>query len=357
MNKTTKVLLALVVIVLVIWVIKANTGKPVTSGKTVKIGVVAPLTGGASGYGLPLIKGIELARQDIKGANNSYEVVFEDDASTPANAANAAQKLINVNKVDAVITTTSGTGNAVKPIATAAGIPHICVCTDTRIVDNKTNFTYLVLPDLEAKAWADEVKLSNPKKIAIIWQNHPGFVVIVEPLKKLLSEAGISVVFEEKYEPSQKDFKTVLAKAAAAKPDTYFIGGFPPSVDVIGKELKNLGIKNYGGIGTYAISPDPSTFDGAWFTDVALADQAFKTRFNTAYPDIRFNVRTAPEGYDVLSLLVKAFESGQAPGAFIGSLSEYQGKVGKATKAGDSGVFNAPIGIWKIQNGQAVQVK
>lgn len=358
MNKTTKVILGLIILGLVIWVVASSTkSDKIAETKMIKIGVVAPLTGGASGYGLPLTKGIELANADTKNTKYRYEVIFEDDGTNPATAASAAQKLINVEKVQAVITTTSGTGNAVKPIATAAGIPHICVCTDSRIVDNKTNFTYLVLPELEARAWADEVILAKPKKIALIWQNHPGFVVIVDPLKKYLADAGISVVFDEKYDPAVKDFKTVLAKATAVKPDFYFVGGFPPSVDVLGKELKNLGIKNYAGIGTYAISPDPSTFEGVWFTDVALGDQAFKTQFETTYPGVRFNARTAPEGYDVFSMLVNAFENSDSPSQYISALTTYQGKVGTATKAADSGVFNAPLGIWKIQGGKAVQTK
>lgn len=354
MNKKTLLVVGIIIIVILVLI---GSRKGTTNAKVIKIGVVAPLTGGAAGYGLPLVKGVELARQDIKNSNNTYEIVFEDDGTNPANAASAAQKLINVEKVKAIITTTSGTGNAVKPIATAAGIPHICICTDVRIVDNKTNFTYLVIPELEARAWADEVILSKPKKIAIIWQNHPGFAVIVEPLKKYLADAGVTVVFEEKYDPALKDFKTVIAKMSATKPDSYFIGGFPPSVDVLGKELKTVGIKNYGGIGTYAISPDPSTFEGAWFTDIALADPAFKVRFESAFPDVRFNARTAPEGYDALSILVNAFENSTEPAQYIGAMTGYDGKVGKATKAVDSGVFNAPVGIWKIQNGQAVQIK
>jgi len=361
MNKKTIIWVVVAIIIVVaisLGMRGTDTKAPAGAvGKIVKIGVVAPLTGGASGYGLPLIKGVELASKALAGTKNTYEVVFEDDGTNPANAASAAQKLVNVDKVDAIITTTSGTGNAVKPIATAAGIPHICVCTDSRLVDNKTNFTYLVVPEIEARAWADEVKTYSPKKIALIWQNHPGFVVLIEPLKTYLAEAGISVVFEEKYDPAVKDFKTVLAKAVAAKPDFYYIGGFPPSIDVLGKELKNLGIKNYGGTGTYAISPDPSTFNDAWFSDIALGDVGFKVQFEAAYPDVRFNVRTAPEGYDVFTMLVKAFESGSVPAEYISSLTSYEGKVGKATKAVDSGVFNLPVGIWKIENGKAVQVK
>lgn len=359
MNKTSKWIVALIIIGILVWVIKAanKSASPAAQGQVIKIGVVAPLTGGAAGYGLPLIKGIELAKKDLGSTTNIYEIVFEDDGTNPAQSASAAQKLVNVDKVSAVITTTSGTGNAVKPIATAAGIPHICICVDTTMTDNKTNFMYLALPEVEAEAWANEAASRGVKNIALIGQNHPGFNVIVDKIKPFFVEKGIKIAFEEKFDPTVKDFKTVIAKARASKPDLYFVGAFPPSLDVIGSELKTQGIKNVAGIGTFAISANPSLFDGDWFTDVNLTDAAFKERFVKEFPEVRFNARTAPEGYDAFNLLVKALESGQSPGSYIAGLTSYEGKVGRVTKPADKGNFSVSVGIWKIENGEAVQVK
>lgn len=356
MNKTTKVIAALIVIGILVWVVKAADNKP-SKGETVKIGVVAPLTGGAAGFGQALVKGIELAQADLKDKKNTYELIFEDDATNPAQSASAAQKLVNVEKVSAIITTTSGTGNSVKPIATAAGIPHICICVDTRLVDGKTNFTYLVLPQVESTEWVKEAMLRNPKTIAILAQNHPGFIPLKETLYSELAKAGVKILFDETFDAGTKDFKTVLAKAAAKKPDIYYIGAFPPSIDVLGKELNNMGIKNYGSIGTIPISPDMSVFEGVWFTDTSLEDQEFKTRFEKAYPNIRFNVRTAPEGYDAFNIMVDAFENSDDAAAYISNMTSYDGKVGKVTKQAGAGAFDIPMGIWKIENGKPVQVK
>lgn len=355
MNKTTKIIIGIIIVGLGVWVIKA--GNQPAKSQTIKIGVVAPLTGGAAGFGQALVKGLELAKNDLKDVKNDYVLIFEDDGTNPATSASAAQKLVNVDKVDAIITTTSGTGNAVKPIATAANIVHICVCVDTRIVDNKTNFTYLVLPEVESKAWVAEAAKSGPKTIAIIAQKHPGFVPIKAALYKELEAAGIKIVFDEEFDPSIRDFKTILAKAAATKPDIYYAGAFSPSLDILGKELNNQGIKNYAGIGTISIAPDLKVFEGVWFTDTYLSDVAYKERFEQTYPDIRFNVRTAPESYDVFNILVDAFESGQGVGDHISKLTSYDGKVGKVTKPADSGAFDIPVAIWTIKDGQAVQIK
>ncbi|MCX6716153.1 MAG: ABC transporter substrate-binding protein, partial [Candidatus Taylorbacteria bacterium] len=292
MKKSTWIVVAVVVVAIILLVIR-NSGNG--QAQTIKIGVVAPLTGGASGYGVSLIKGIELAKQDFAvnfpKANNKYEVIFEDDGTNPAQSASAAQKLVNIDKVSAIITTTSGTGNAVKPIVTAAGIPHICICVDTRLTEgNKTNFIYLALPEIESRAWVDEAVSRGLKKVAIIAQNHPGFNLIID-------------------DPTTKDFKTVIAKARVTNPDVYLAFAFPPSLDILGTTLKSQGIKNVSGLGTLAISADSGIFEGDWFTDVKLSDLSYKDRFEKVFPDIRFNARTAPEGYDAMNILVSAHES------------------------------------------------
>ncbi len=354
MKKSIWWVVGIVIVVIVIAFATDKNGEV----NVIKIGVVAPITGGASGYGETLVKGIELAKQDLGNTKNKYEVIYEDDGTTPARAASAAQKLINVDKVSAIITTTSGTGNAVKLVAISAGIPHICICVDTNITkDSKTNFIYLALPEIESRAWVDEAVVRGVKKMAIIYQNHPGFNLIVDTIKPMLVEKGISITSEERYEPSTKDFKTVITKSKLTNPDAYFIGGFPPSLDILGKDMKTMGIKNVAGFGTFALAADLSIFEGDWFTDVKLSDQSIKTRFETAFPNMRFNARTVPEGYDVFTILVSAFESNKPASQYLLDLDGYDGKSGNVMKPVGSNNFSVPVGIWTIKDGSAVEIK
>lgn len=332
----------------------------------IKIGVVGPMTGGAAVYGQGLVKGIELARKDLesgvgsdgKKLKHTYEVIVEDDGTNPATAASAAQKLVNVDKVQALITVSGGTGNAVKPIATAAKVPHICVCSDPTVADAfGYNLTNVVLPDDEARVWLAEAQAQGVKKVAILGQIQPGFNLLIENLKKEAPAYGIAVVSEERFDGKTNDFKTIIAKSRSAKPDTYLAGAFPPSLDILVTELKNVGIQSIAGMGTFSISPNLSLYDGLWFTDAALADTAFKTRFETAYPEARFNVRTAPYGYDTFNILVQAFESDGRVNESLLGMTRYEGKVGMLSKKAGSGNFQSPVGIWKMLNGEAVQVK
>ncbi len=354
MNK--RILTWIGVIIIVVLIIVGVRSKSSTPSQTIKIGVVAPMTGGAATYGVGLVKGIEMAKADLKGTKNNYEFIVEDDGTNPANAASAAQKLVNIDKVQALVTVTSGTGNAVKPIAAANKIPHVCVCADARLSDNSINFINSVVPDDEMKVWVAYAAEQGVKKIAIIAQNHPGFNLITDTLKKQLASSGIEVVYEEHFEPTQKDFKTDIAKAGQKKPDLYFIGAYPPPVDILGQELKGLGVTNIAGVGTFAISATPEVFNDRWYSDATLTDQAFKDRFVKEYPELRFNVRVVPYGYDTFNMLVAANESGDIAKYLLDSTG-YSGKSGNLTKTKGDGIFHAPASIWTIKNGQAVTIK
>ncbi len=356
-NKWPLIVVVLLIVIALGYTFLADKETSNVSGEVIKIGVVAPRTGGAAGYGEPLSRGVELALADLGKTDNSYKVIYEDDGTNPAQSASAAQKLVNIDKVQALITVSSGTGNAVKPIATAAGVTHVCVCADVRLADNNTNFTYLPLPDKEANAWIQEAKIRGVKKVAIISQNHSGMNLIIDYIKTGLEKEGMKLVYEDRFEPSVKDFKTSIAKAKTSAPDVYILGAFPPSLDVLAQEFSVLGIKNIAGVGTFAISTHPELYEGGWYTDASLTDMAFKDRFEEKFPSVKFNARTAPYGYDALNILVDGFESGDGISVYIKNLLRYEGKIGIATKSADSGSFDAPFGIWEIKGGKVVQIK
>jgi branched-chain amino acid transport system substrate-binding protein len=83
--------------------------------KTVKIGVIAPLTGNLSELGLGIKNSVDLAvrQANEKGTVPGYEIVLaaEDDAADPATGANAANKLASDPQVAAVVGTLNQAGH------------------------------------------------------------------------------------------------------------------------------------------------------------------------------------------------------------------------------------------------------
>jgi len=356
MNK--KGIWGVVLVVVLIFLVYAvsTTPKKGSDGEVIKIGVIAPLTGPGAVFGNALVKGIELARRDLASTKYTYEVIVEDDATNPGTSASAAQKLINVDKVHAIITTTSGTGNAVKPIATNAKVTHVCVCADSSVGDGVYNFTNILVPEDEGASYVKEAVRRGVKTMAIWSQIHPGINAIMDALKPQAVAAGIKIVYEDKYEPTMRDFKTSIAKGRATNPDTFFILAFPPSLDILGQDFKNLGVKKISAVSAFAISAKPEIFEGYWFTDPDLVDLDFKARFEKEFPSVRFNVRTAPYGYDTFNMVVGGLEAGDVSKS-LASITRYEGKVGVVTKTAGSGVFHSAPAIWTIKNGKAELLK
>lgn len=347
--------MAIIIIAIIVVISRgANNG----GSQTIKIGVVAPVTGNYAAYGATLAKGVQMASADLsqKQTKYKYEVIVEDDASDAKNAVNAASKLVNVNGVKAIITTTSGSGNAVKSIAEKASVIHVCDCTDVSIGNAAYNFTNLMLPKDEAKAWINEAERRGIKTVAVLAQVHPGAVALVNALLPQVASSSVKVVFNESFNGTDRDFLSLVTKAKQSKADIYIVIAFPPALDILSKQLMDAGVKNISTTGLFTTSPNPALYNGLWFTDSTLTDLAFRDRFVAAYPDTRFNARTAPYGYDIFNMLVQSFEKGGDANVNMKAITEYDGKVGKVTKDLNSSNFRSSASIWTMKDGQAVML-
>src|SRR4051812_44226626 len=91
---------------------KAQNGKP-----TIKIGITLPLTGDVARLGESVKNSLILAKSDLPATKYNYELVFEDDQFKPALGVTTANKLINIDKVSALVSFGSPVGNVISPIA------------------------------------------------------------------------------------------------------------------------------------------------------------------------------------------------------------------------------------------------
>ena len=104
MSKTTKTIVWLIVIIVVIAGIWWGVSRKPAEEKVVKIGIIAPLSGPASTWGEQLRKGIELALDELNlDERKLLRIIYEDSEADPKKAVSAVQKLISVDKVQAII--------------------------------------------------------------------------------------------------------------------------------------------------------------------------------------------------------------------------------------------------------------
>lgn len=351
MNK--RLVLPLVIVVIIILISVFGGSSTPSAEHTYKIGVIAPLTGPGAIFGNSMVNAIKLAQEDTQGTRGTYQIIIEDDGSNPGQAASAAQKLINSDKVQAILTMTSGTGNAVKPIATTHKVPHLCVCTDTTVANTEYNFTDLVSNEAEARLWLTEAAKRKIHTVAIIVQNHPGLLPLAAALNTYAPEYGITIVHEEKWDPTLRDFKTIVAKTKETHPDIVWVAGFPPGMDIVGQELFGAGVKNLSSSAGFGVSATPSLYEGLWYEDTGITSIDFRNRFETQFPGIRFNVRSAPFGYDMYKMVVNGLESGTDLNQYLVQLTSFNGIAGTTTQSVGTRNFYATPMLWTIRNAKA----
>jgi branched-chain amino acid transport system substrate-binding protein len=327
MKKTLLCSLALVLAVGAALPGAAALTKGPAAGKTVKIGVIADVTGSAAVYGTMQKNAYDLATEDIKtgiidagGANLSFDV--QDAASDGAQVVNLMQKFTTDGSTPLVMgPTLSGEAFKAFPIAKAANFPVMGTSTTAEGV---TDIGPTVFRDSLAESQAIPPTVAkvqakwHAKTLAIIYGDDNAFTKTDGDLfKKEFEKDGATVVDTETFHIGDKDFGPALTKIASKKPDAIAIGGLFPEATQIIAQAGKLGIKAHmlGGNGLnstqmYAVAGPASegvVVGAAWFIGgKENGNLEFVKRFKAKYgndPD-QFAAQ-AYAGAQVVAALVK----------------------------------------------------
>jgi branched-chain amino acid transport system substrate-binding protein len=225
------------------------------AGKTVKVGVIADVTGSAGAYGTSQKNAYLLAAEDLKaglidagGANLALNV--EDSASDPAQVVNLVQKFTTDGTALMIGPTLSSEAKKADPIAverkltimatsnTAQGITTMgpCVWRDSLSEEQ-------VVPQMLAamkKSW------KSVKTAAIIYGDDDQFTKTdYEIFNASLKADNIDVVNVETFHKGDVDFKAQLTKINEKKPELLVIGALVEEAVKIATQAKQLGFKGH----------------------------------------------------------------------------------------------------------------
>jgi branched-chain amino acid transport system substrate-binding protein len=190
---------------------------------TIKIGFFAPLTGFAAADGYSALHGALLAVSDLndKGGlmGRQVELVYYDDGLSADQAIAVVTKMIEEDKVSVVISGSyTGTTLAVAPIVEKYQIPMISAyAVHPMITANKTwVFRVGMMGQTEGRAAGyAAVKVFNATKVAILYDDIPFGVTLAENARLQAEKMGGQVVFYDKFDDSETDFRPWLTKIAA----------------------------------------------------------------------------------------------------------------------------------------------
>jgi len=250
MTKTTKTILWLIVIVIVIGGIwYAVSRGPAPEEGVIKIGVILPLSGKASFYGEATKEGLELAAEEInkKGINKKkIKIIYEDDQSNPKDAVSSALKLIDIEKVPIIITSISPTSMAVAPIAQENGVILFATVAQAKDLIKTGDYIFRINPayTLQGKKLANFAFDKKNYKTAgtIHAADNDAMVDAKNAFIKTFIEKGGEIIVDESYLSSDADMRTQLIKIKYSNPDVIILFGLVKDSGQVLKQKGELGI-------------------------------------------------------------------------------------------------------------------
>ncbi|MBI3893981.1 MAG: ABC transporter substrate-binding protein [Candidatus Wallbacteria bacterium] len=220
-------------------------------GETIKLGAVLPLTGGIAAFGMESKDGINLAVDEInaKGGvlGKKLEVLFEDDKGDPADTTNAVSKLINTDKVLAILgSVASSCTLAGAPVANSAKIPMI---THNSTNDKVTGvgeyvFRTCFIDSFQGATSAYvAAKIIKAKTAALVTDVNSDYSKgLGEAFTAKFKELGGTITGEVSYQQNDVNFSSQLTKLKGTPADVIFIPGYYTEVALILKQAKQLKI-------------------------------------------------------------------------------------------------------------------
>ncbi len=245
------IIIAIIIVFSAYVLISKNINKDETQ-ETIKIGATFPLTGSFAYLGVQEKQGVELAVEEINkngGINNKkLVVIFEDNEGDAKKAATSAQKLINQDKIVAMITAFTHITASVSPITAANNILLIYNSTITSFAEsNKYVFQDYNNMERDGKALAEEFIKRNISTVSFIQVQNDAYTVFYNSFKKHFEFAGGKIENYEQFLMTETNFSTILTKVKTKSTNKNIIigSGFPQHVIPIFQQMKTLKMNDW----------------------------------------------------------------------------------------------------------------
>lgn len=347
--------------------------------ETIRIGVFQPLTGSGQEGGNSELEGVLLANElypSIEG--NNIEIYVEDNESDRYKTVDAVMKLIEGDKVHALIGSWGSTyALAAGPIINDQKIPTVgASCTNPRItIGNKFYSRVSYIDTFQGTALADFAsKELDAKTVAILTEAGNEYSVdLGEYFTNAFAEIHNytqSILYEGTYQPGTTDYTSLLNAVKIVNPDIIFIPGNYIEVAEIAKQAKQLDIASKI-LGTDTIDTTKFTAladenaEGIYFSTFyshefsrTVESKKFLTAYQKKYGKNPNSFSAL--GYDAYLLIYDALKrtkslDGEALNDAIHLGKNIEGAAGAITMD-QNGDTKRPVVIKKIVDGEAVYV-
>lgn len=335
--RTFKFLSILLIVVMVLSACTTGTA----AKKEIKIAILAPLSGSQPSFGQMTRDGALLAIEEwnAKGGVLDSKIVpiVEDSQCTPDPAVNAANKVIDQDKVHYIIgEVCSKASIPISEIANAKKVVQISTTSTNPDVtvdkEGKTKdfiFRACFIDPFQGKVGAKFAIENLKAKTAFIMVDQANDYVkgLASFFEASFKEMGGTIVGTESYTGKDTDFSAILAKVADTKPDVVYLPDYYNVVNLVAKQAKEKGINAsfIGGDGWDSSDLDTAAADGGYFTNHYSPDdprpevqnflKAFGAKYKNDKGEAKIPDALAALAYDATNLMIQAIKEAGADDA------------------------------------------
>ena len=232
------------------------------SGDTLKVGFISPRTGPLGGFGEGDGHVLELARKalagglTIGGKKYKVEILDRDTQSDPSRASQLAKALINDDKIDLMLTTsTPEVVNPVSDACEAAGVPCLATVMPWEAFyfgrgakpgePSPFKWTYLFsfgVADFVKSYLSQWAQVPNNKKVAVLLPNDADGNAIRGAMLPELQKAGYTLIDGGAYETGTTSFSAQIAKFKAAQCEILTTFPIPPDYATFWRQAAQQGL-------------------------------------------------------------------------------------------------------------------
>ena len=289
----------------------------------ITIGVSVPLTGPASGLGIPMSNGVKMWPATIGG--EKVNVIILDDATDPTKGVQNARRFVNQDKVDVMV------GSGATPVA----IPMADVATESGTLQlplspiglppgkDAWSFRMPQSNDVMAEAMVEHMKKQGVKSVGFLGYTDAYGEQWLNALKPLLDKANIKLSGVERFARPDTSVTAQALKLSSANPDAMVIvasgsGAAMPQLGLIERGYKGKFYQTHAAATRDLMRVGGKAVEGTFVTSgpVVVAEQlpdnhpskALGVKFNADYEKIHgagMRNQFAAHSYDAYLLLEK----------------------------------------------------
>jgi len=357
----------------------AAVGMASAQEQVVKIGSVAPMSGGQAHYGKDNANGVVMAVEDLNSQNITiggkkikWEAVVEDDAADPKQGTAVAQKLCDMKVNGVVGHLNSGTTIPASKVYHDCGIPMVTgAATNPGLMKPGYKEIFRIIANDNALGAGmahyakDVLKL---KSVAVVDDRTAYGQGLADIFANTAKKLGIQVVTRQYTTDKATDFMAILTAIKAKKPGGIFYGGMDPQAGPMLRQMDQLGmtgVKFMGGDGVCTVKLAELSGEAKSLANAACAEGGtslqkmpggleWKKRYDAKFPN-QFQVY-GTYTYDATMLLADAMKRANSvdPKVYLPKLmaSNYKGVTSTIAFEPNREVKNAAITISTYPGGK-----